>query len=585
MKDFNITEWLDKKPQNTITSTKSVDCCPLSVDLQQEIEILTKLVEEKAIDIAPNYSDWRDLGFALADALGEGGRTYYHRLSRFYPNYSSDETDKQFAACLRSHGHGVTSKTLFHLAKQSGITINTRPQVPISSTSSKSSSEEIAEIEEMEVMPTFSQDVKDNLPYMLNQIAYRAMTPEEADLLILGAITVFSACLPNLYGNYAGREVYPNLFLFVAAQASAGKGTLSLCRHLVQPIHENMRQLYMIEMEEYKQLQNEYLADKINNQPPQEPALKTLFIPANSSATSVYQILNENDGKGLLFETEGDTLANTFKSDYGNFSDGLRKAFHHEMISYMRRKDREFVELPVPRLSTLLSGTPRQILSLVPDTENGLFSRFIFYYMNIRLEWKNVFAESQETLDESFKKIGNEFYDLYKLLKTQQRIRFAFTTSQQEQFNAFFEHVQTEYSMLFGLDIVASIRRLGLITFRIAMILTVLNVQEYEDLSQILLCSDTDFSTTMIIVKTLLKHTSKVYETLPIKESNVIAKGQYVMKQLFYDSLPKQFNRKIYLEIASNLKILPKTSERYIYQYIASGKLKRMLRDSYEKNE
>ena len=79
MKDFNITEWLDKKPQNTITSTKSVDCCPLSVDLQQEIEILTKLVEEKAIDIAPNYSDWRDLGFALADALGESGRTYYHR--------------------------------------------------------------------------------------------------------------------------------------------------------------------------------------------------------------------------------------------------------------------------------------------------------------------------------------------------------------------------------------------------------------------------------------------------------------------------------------------------------------------------
>ena len=583
MKDFNITEWLDKKPQNTITSTKSVDCCPLSVDLQQEIEILTKLVEEKAIDIAPNYSEWRDLGFALADALGESGRTYYHRLSRFYPNYSSDETDKQFAACLRSHGHGVTSKTLFHLAKQSGITINTRPQVPITSTSSKSSSEEIAEIEEMEVMPTFSQDVKDNLPYMLNQIAYRAMTPEEADLLILGAITVFSACLPNLYGNYAGREVYPNLFLFVAAQASAGKGTLSLCRHLVQPIHENMRQLYMIEMEEYKRLQNEYLADKINNQPPQEPALKTLFIPANSSATSVYQILNENDGKGLLFETEGDTLANTFKSDYGNFSDGLRKAFHHEMISYMRRKDREFVELPVPRLSTLLSGTPRQILSLVPDTENGLFSRFIFYYMNIRLEWKNVFAESQETLDESFKKIGNEFYDLYKLLKTQQRIRFAFTTSQQEQFNAFFEQVQTEYSMLFGLDIVASIRRLGLITFRIAMILTVLNVQEYEDLSQILLCSDTDFSTTMTIVKTLLKHTSKVYETLPIKESTATAKGQYVMKQSFYDSLPHRFNRQMYIEIANNLKIPSKTSERYIYQFVTSGKLKHLAHDSYEK--
>lgn len=85
-------------------------------------------------------------------------------------------------------------------------------------------------------------------------------------------------------------------------------------------------------MEEYKRLQNEYVQDKKNNEPPQEPPIKTLLIPANSSATSVYQVLNDNGGIGLISETEGDTLANTFKSDYGNFSDGFHKAFHHEMI-------------------------------------------------------------------------------------------------------------------------------------------------------------------------------------------------------------------------------------------------------------
>lgn len=590
-KMFNPLQWLNcsvgSNPSNNVVLVTDFS------NISQEIENLTTIIETSSIDIAPNYSDWRDLGFALADALGEGGRTYYHRLSRFYSNYSSDETDKQFSACLRSHGHGVTSKTLFHLAKQAGITVprsqspfpvpNTCPQIPISSISSESAPEEIEEVEEMEIMPTFSQEVIDNLPYMLSQIASGAKTPEEADLLILGAITVFSSCLPGVYGNYAGRVVYPNLFLFVAAQASAGKGILSLCRHLVQPIHENMKQRYLAEMEEYKKLQSEYLADKINNMPPQVPALKTLFIPANSSATSVYQILNDNEGKGLLFETEGDTLANTFKSDYGNFSDGLRKAFHHEMISYLRRKDREFVELPKPRLSVLLSGTPRQIHSLVPDTENGLFSRFIFYYMNIRLEWKNVFDDNQETLDDIFVKIGHEFYELYKLLSTQQ-MRFVFTPSQQKQFNDFFEQIQNEYSSLLGLDIIASIRRLGLMTFRIAMILTVLNIREYEDMSQILLCSDDDFFSTMTIVKTLLKHTSKVFRTLPIKENGANSNGQVVTKQVFYDSLPKQFNRKIYLEIASNLKILPKTAERYIYQFITLGKLKRMAHDSYEKN-
>lgn len=45
----------------------------------------------------------------------------------------------------------------------------------------------------------------------------------------------------------------------------------------------------------------------------------------------------------------------------------------------------------------LISSTPRQILLLIPDAENGLFSRFIFYYMNVRLEWLNVFADKEET--------------------------------------------------------------------------------------------------------------------------------------------------------------------------------------------
>ena len=49
-----------------------------------DIEEITRRIESTATDIASNYADWRDLGFALADALGESGRSYYHRLSRFY---------------------------------------------------------------------------------------------------------------------------------------------------------------------------------------------------------------------------------------------------------------------------------------------------------------------------------------------------------------------------------------------------------------------------------------------------------------------------------------------------------------------
>ncbi|MBP5725368.1 MAG: DUF3987 domain-containing protein [Bacteroidales bacterium] len=580
---FNPQDWLNNQslPPNNIDPIINYQFSSVN---SNDIENVVSRIEASAIDIAPTYADWRDLGFALADALGENGRGYYQRLSRFYPNYTADETDKQFSACLKAHGHGITIKTLFHLAKQAGISIcgNASGSLAKSQNSPKSPISPAEEIEDIEDMPTFSQDIKDTLPSLLAQIVSRANSPEDADLLLLGSLTVFSACLPNVFGNYGGREVFPNLFLFVTAQASAGKGRLTLCRHLVQPIHDSLKQLYAAEMEEYKRLQNEYALDKKNNEPPQEPPLKTLLIPANSSATSVYQVLNDNQGVGLMFETEGDTLANTFKSDYGNFSDGFRKAFHHEMISYTRRKDREFVELAKPRLSALLSGTPRQILSLIPDAENGLFSRFIFYYMNVRLEWLNVFADNEETLDQYFEHLGKQFYELYRILQASQPIRFALSARQQEQFNSFFAQVQKEYSNLFGLDIVASVRRLGLITFRIAMILTSLRIIDGGQISNLIVCDDSDFQSSIIMARVLLQHTAKVFGSLPTTESNA-PNGQTVIRQTFLDNLPPEFDRKTYLAVAEKLKIPAKTAEKYISKFCVGGLLKHLAHDSYGK--
>ena len=586
-KIFNPSDWLNNQSANHGSEPEKNVNTLLSTANSNDIEDVVSRIEASAIDIAPSYSDWRDLGFALADALGENGRGYYQRLSRFYPNYSASETDKQFSSCLKAHGHGVTIKTLFHLAKQAGICIasssfvnsqlNNSPKSPISST------EEIEEIEESQPMPTFSQEVQDMLPSLLSQIVSCANSPEDADLLLLGSLTVFSACLPNVFGNYGGREVFPNLFLFVTAQASAGKGRLTLCRHLVQPIHDSLKQLYAVEMEEYKRLQNEYVQDKKNNELPQEPPIKTLLIPANSSATSVYQVLNDNGGIGLMFETEGDTLANTFKSDYGNFSDGFRKAFHHEMISYTRRKDREFVELAKPRLSALLSGTPRQILSLISDAENGLFSRFIFYYMNVRLEWLNVFDNNEETLDQHFEQLGKQFFNLYNILKASQPIRFALSAQQQKQFNSFFTQVQKEYSNLFGLDIVASVRRLGLITFRIAMILTSLRIIDGGQISNLIVCDDSDFQTAITMARVLLQHTAKVFGSLPATETATNGNTHTIIKQTLLDNLPPEFDRKTYLAVAEKLKIPPKTADKYISRFCVGGQLKHLAHDSYGK--
>ena len=209
-----------------------------------------------------------------------------------------------------------------------------------------------------------------------------------------------------------------------------------------------------------------------------------LFIPANNSVTGVYQLISDNEGKGLIFETEGDTLAQAFKSDYGNYSDGFRKAFHHETISYYRRTDREYVDIEKPCLSTVLSGTPKQVATLIPNAENGLFSRFMFYYMNIKPTWKNVFQNSNKVgLDDYYNQLGSEFLGLYKTLKNNPEIEIRLTTTQQQQFNTFFESLQTKYINLQPEEYIATIRRLGLIAFRIMMLFTAFRIMEDGDVN------------------------------------------------------------------------------------------------------
>jgi len=588
-KTFNPAEWISDKTKQIPQSQESLQ----SLNTNNDLEEITRRIESSALDIAPNYADWRDLGFALADALGESGRNYYHRLSRFYPSYSQSETDKQYSACLASHGHGVTIKTLYHLAKSAGVSVSI-PQPPKSPSlggvgEANSPIPQNGDLENMgnqeKQLPAFPKEIFESLPGLLHAITSNADSPEDADLLLLGSLTVFSACMPNVYGVYGQHEVFPNLFLFVTAKASAGKGRLSLCRRLVEPIHQMMRQQCKAEQEEYKLKLTQYNAssDKAHEEKPEEPPLRTLIIPANNSATGLFQLLKENNEKGLIFETEGDTLAQTFKSEQGNYSDGFRKAFHHETISYNRRKDREFVELASPQLSALLSGTPKQVSSLIPNAENGLFSRFMFYFMNLRPIWKDVFAgDDEQPLEHKFDVYGKEFLDFNLFLRQQPvRFRFAFSSSQQKAFNAYFEQTQLQYLELCGDDYVGSIRRLGLIAFRLAMIMTALRIIDTGEVSSVLVCNDSDFNTVMEIVKVLVLHAAYIFEQLP---KDTATQQPLNHKRQLLDALPAEFDRPTYLTVAKNLNIPDKTAEKQISRFVDAGLLKRPSHGKYCKS-
>lgn len=581
---FKPQDWLHKdtkalapiQPQDV----RATPCgCPNSSD---DLETIISRLEAAQTDITTNYADWRDIGFAFADEFGEAGRDYYHRISRFYSGYSPADCSKQYDNCLKAKGHGVTMKTFFHLAKQAGINISpSNPTVSKVSVSidQKSHSSNIADSVDL---PNIPESVFPALPDFLQKVIEVADSPEERDILLLGALVSISACLPNVFGIYDGKKVYPNLYLFITAQASAGKGRLVHCKQLVKPVHAELREQARLLKLQYENELREYNAVKgkdNSTEKPAKPPEKMLFIPANNSTTGVFQLLSDNDGKGLIFETEGDTLAQAFKTDYGNYSDGFRKAYHHETISYYRRTDREYVDIENPCLSTVLSGTPKQVSTLIPNAENGLFSRFIFYFMNIKPIWKDVFASnSDHSLDEYFDNLGREFLQLYKALNANQPIQFCLTPEQQEQFNTFFTQVQEKYLSLQGMDYMATIRRLGLIAFRIAMVLSVLRILDTGDLSDKNVCSDDDFQSTISMISILVKHSSHVYSELPEDKSPVKPKNR---KEQFLDKLPLKFNRQNYLDLARSLSIPEKTAEGYITGFCEKGLIFREQQNCY----
>jgi len=430
----------------------------------------------------------------------------------------------------------------------------------------KATDQEEAQPEEQ--MPTLPDAVFDTIPEFLKHITQVATTKEERDILLLGSLVTLSVAFPKLIGKYGDNPVNTNLFIFISAKASAGKGILIHCRKLVEPIHLALRNQAKIMKQQFEVDMQEYNANKgkdANTEKPQKPPQKMLFIPANNSATGFLEILGDSDKRGLIFETEGDTLAKAFKSDYGDFSDGFRNAFQHEPISYYRRTDKEYVEIDRPCLSALLSGTPKQITTLIPNAENGLFSRFMFYVMNMKLIWKDVFASKTENgLDVHFEKLGNEFFSLYQTLQANPDVHFSLTPSQQLQFNQFFEKMQTLYVNIQEEEIISSVRRLGLIAFRIMMIFSALRIMEDGEITTNLYCNDTDFQNTLDMITILVKHSSYVYSQIAQETYKPKPKHK---KEQFLENLPYHFNRQTYVATALSLGITDKSAQRYIKEF------------------
>jgi len=645
-------ENMSNQPQSG--QVDNIGCADVSCERLKAQAVADELMSRGA-NIAESYDDYLKLGFALADGLGSEGRDIYHALCAASAKYREADCEKKWLECLKKHDGRTHIATYYKMAQDAGVDLSaiSRQYPSTASTPSTPSlphgfskgrqevsgkrvnslqninnqmvnqhqnvinqpceeesggREGVRELRESEPTETpalaFTETFSDrmapsDLPLLLRQVVEMRQEPEDRDKLLLSAAVDFSGVMPGVYGIYGEKRVYAPLYQLINAPSGARKGEIVACRQLLMPIEYEIRQQMSAEQTAYEQ----QLADiaalppqqrKLQPTPP-EPEYRSVFLSANSSASGLYNDLKANGEWGVIHESEADTLTQALGQEYGQFSDGLRRFYHHEPITFSRRTERLHVSIDHPRVAMLLTCTPSQIPLLMPSKEvaNGLANRYLYYCLKGGHEWRSPFAGCETPLEDRIYEVGKQYLLLYhELQKRQERpLQFMLTREQEARFDSLFCQLLPEQMGLYGEEFDAFVYRLGLSAFRMMMVFTVLRCFEQQpyitDDTQALVCSDLDYQTVMTIIATLIDHTAHVYQNLLPHDdlsSKLSALKMTPQEIALFRELPDAFTTRECLELAKKLGIPAKTAERYLGNFFSKYHLvKRQSLGHYHK--
>jgi hypothetical protein len=452
---------------------------------------------EAAGGFPDDYHSWFKTACALATCGAVAGRGLFHRVSKLSPKYRSAQTDNQFKAVLNQKNNRFTIGTFIHYCQKAGITLSSDSSDPMA-------------------MPLFEASIYPLLPDYLR----RCCAPFEGierDVMLLGTLAVLSGCFPGVGGVHNRRTCGLNLFVFIAGPAASGKGALAWARHLVEPWDE---QLLEASTRYYEQLTAYEKAADPSLPPPEAPPYHQLLVPGNITAAALIACLAANRGRGVICETEADTLSGQLGSDFGNFSDILRKAFHGESVSVMRKTNREHLRVKRPALSVALTGTVDQLLRLLPSAEDGLVSRILFKVIDPDYEWKDVGPGSGSALDPYMDKLASELSSMLTtmpILPTagEYSTQITLAATDWQRLNEACKEGLDEALAAHGGQGASTAYRLGLIVWRIVGILTVLRCFELGVTpGAVVEAAAVDVTTALSLMQTARTHAMTVLSNL-----------------------------------------------------------------------
>lgn len=370
---------------------------------------------------------------------------------------------------------------------------------------------------------TLDDDIYGHLPEELTKLLVIAKDKRERDVILLSAINMLSCAFPALRTTYGNQKYSPQLYTCIVAKAGGGKGLAMHATALLTQVNAELEKIYRKEKKEYEKKQLEWelevrMAGRENRVPdldkkPVEPVRQVILIsPTTSKSQMILDLKTAGDDGLAMVTSEIDAMAEALSTEYGKHAAELRMLFHHEEVRQRYKVDKEPIVVENPRMSILMTGTPEQAVNFFKSMENGLYSRFLFYMMNSKLQWK-----SQSPLDGNG---GIDAKELFRCLGEKVKLNFFntrgkevtinFTREQWDRHNEMFESRLGMMSAEENMNAGVIVLRGGLIAIRIAMVLCGLRLMEAGWQVSEYTCSDEDFDCAMKIAVCSMQHSAHI---------------------------------------------------------------------------
>lgn len=347
--------------------------------------------------------------------------------------------------------------------------------------------EEVASFDSKEFWSSIQNNLHTELVDYINQFPNQ----KEKEIVFLSLIIGLSSTLSYISFYYRKEKYFPMLNMFIIGKAGSNKGLMKYGKEITDELDDLFSNIF-------------------------EKSIG-FNLGGNFSYSALVNYLSFNKGHGLIFDSEADILTSNSNKEWGDFSSFIRKSFHHESEKVLRSGENP-IKIDIPKVSVLISGTPDQFLKMFPSSENGHYSRFIFYFSSNK-EFNWIDSKEYYNFDNSFiENLKIEIKNYYQTNKDK-CIEFKLVQNQTDKLdNKFKEWVELLKRIFLNFE-ESIIIRMAIICIRIAITLDMMNkILKKQELNVNEHLEDKHLNVSLEIVEQLIRYSIQL--SLNLKNSN-----------------------------------------------------------------